>query len=52
MNPDYAKIHQAENQALRGERQLPWRRGWLGLAIPTITVVGFAIFVLLVWLTD
>ncbi|MEX2505141.1 MAG: hypothetical protein WD378_09835 [Egicoccus sp.] len=52
MNPDHAKIHQAENQALRGERQLPWRHGWLGLAIPIVTLVGFAILVLYVWLSN
>ncbi|HSK23630.1 MAG TPA: hypothetical protein VK906_10660 [Egicoccus sp.] len=51
MNPDHAKIHQAENQTLRGERQLPWRRGWAGLVIPTLTLVGVAALAIVVWVT-
>lgn len=42
--PSHARMHQAESQT-RGENQLPWRRGRLGLSIPAVALAAFAIAV-------
>jgi hypothetical protein len=50
--PSHAKLHQAENQAHGREEQFPWRRGRLGIIIPLVTIVAYAVVVAISFITS